>query len=193
MPLNPKQERFVRAYLSNGGNATQAAVKAGYSVATAAAQGSRLLKHVEVKAALAVSGAKAAAAADLDAARVLGEVAHLAHSDLLDAFNKCPGNLDCTADKHYCDRGTLRALESMPEGLRRAIASIEFTELFEGSSGEKFVAGRIVKIKLWDKPKALEMEGRHLKLFTDKLEVKGTFTLEELIDQAVARGKGEEK
>lgn len=176
MPLNPKQQRFVREYLLSL-NATQAAVKAGYSVSTADSQGSRLLKHVEVKAAIASGGARLAEKHDLNADRVLGEIDHLAHSDLLDAFDPADG--------------TLRALQSMPVNVRRAIASIEFTELFEGASGEKFVAGRIVKLKLWDKPKALEMQGRHLKLFTDKVEVSGKLTLEQLIDEAVARGKGE--
>jgi len=170
--LNPKQVRFVREYLLSL-NATQAAIKAGYSPASARVTGCRLLTHAAVKALLATGGAKAAATAELSAARVLGEVAHLAHSDLLDAFNP--------------EDGTLRALQSMPEGLRRAIASIEFTELFDGASGEKFVSGRIVKLKLWDKPKALEMEGRHLKLFTDKVEVSGRLTLEQLVEAAASK------
>lgn len=183
MPLNPKQERFVREYLISL-NATQAAVKAGYSVATARSQGSRLLAHADIRAALSTGTARVAEKLDLTAERVLGEIGHAAHADPIDMFNKCPGNLDCTPERHYCDRGTLRALELMPESMRRSIASIEFTELFNGASGEKFVAGRVVKIKLWDKMKALEMEGRHLKLFTDKLEVSGKLTLEQLVEQA---------
>jgi phage terminase small subunit len=48
MNLTGKQKMFVEAYLQNGGNATAAAVTAGYSKATAYSQGGRLLKHVEV-------------------------------------------------------------------------------------------------------------------------------------------------
>lgn len=52
MALTTKQRAFVEAYLSNGFNATQAAITAGYSKKTAYSQGSRLLKNVEIQAAL---------------------------------------------------------------------------------------------------------------------------------------------
>ena len=57
MALNPRQERFVAEYLVDL-NATQAAIRAGYSEATAKQIGSRLLTHVDVAAAVA-SGGKA--------------------------------------------------------------------------------------------------------------------------------------
>ncbi len=45
--LTPKQDAFVKAYLLNGGNATQAAIEAGYSEKTAQQVGSEnLLKPV---------------------------------------------------------------------------------------------------------------------------------------------------
>ena len=50
--LTPKQRLFVESYCSNGFNATQAAITAGYSETTAYSQGSRLLKDVEIKAAV---------------------------------------------------------------------------------------------------------------------------------------------
>lgn len=53
--MTPKQQAFVNEYLIDL-NATQAAIRAGYSEATAYSQGQRLLKNVEV--AEAVSGAK---------------------------------------------------------------------------------------------------------------------------------------
>ena len=52
MPLTPKQHRFVTEYLVDL-NASQAALRAGYSPRTAPQQGSRLLKNVEVQAAIA--------------------------------------------------------------------------------------------------------------------------------------------
>lgn len=45
MPLNPKQRAFVANY---AGNATEAAIKAGYSKKTAKSQGQRLLTHVDI-------------------------------------------------------------------------------------------------------------------------------------------------
>ena len=51
MPLTPRQQRFVEEYLVDL-NATQAAIRAGYSAKTATSQGERLLRNVEVSAAI---------------------------------------------------------------------------------------------------------------------------------------------
>lgn len=51
MPLNAKRAAFVREYLLNS-NATQAAIRAGYSPKTSYSIGGRLLKDVEVAAAI---------------------------------------------------------------------------------------------------------------------------------------------
>ncbi len=56
MELNPKQTRFVQEYLIDL-NATQAAIRAGYSKHTAEVQGCRLLRKVQVKAAVAAGQA----------------------------------------------------------------------------------------------------------------------------------------
>jgi hypothetical protein len=56
--LTEKQKRFVRAYKTNGNNATKAAVTAGYSKKTAYSQGQRLLKNVEIKKALGLEDEK---------------------------------------------------------------------------------------------------------------------------------------
>lgn len=52
--LTVNQQRFVEEYCSNGFNATQAAIAAGYSEKTAASQGQRLLKNVEISNAIKV-------------------------------------------------------------------------------------------------------------------------------------------
>ena len=52
MPLTRKQHRFMVEYLVDL-NATQAALRVGYSPRTAPQQGSRLLKNVDVQAAIA--------------------------------------------------------------------------------------------------------------------------------------------
>ena len=50
--LKPQQERFVVEYLKTPENATDAAIRAGYSPKTATAQASRLLTNVNVKKAI---------------------------------------------------------------------------------------------------------------------------------------------
>lgn len=52
--LTPKQQRFVEEYAIDG-NGKQAAIRAGYSEATAESQASRLLRNVKVAAAVAKS------------------------------------------------------------------------------------------------------------------------------------------
>lgn len=47
--LTPKQDAFVKAYLLNGGNATQAAITAGYSKKTANEQGAQNLVKLSIK------------------------------------------------------------------------------------------------------------------------------------------------
>ncbi len=57
MSLTAKQERFVAEYLVDL-NATQAAIRAGYSEKSATAEGSRLLVNTKVAAAVAAAQAK---------------------------------------------------------------------------------------------------------------------------------------
>lgn len=52
MALTPKQDRFCEEYLVDL-NATQAAIRAGYSQKTAGSQGERLLRNVEISAKVA--------------------------------------------------------------------------------------------------------------------------------------------
>lgn len=70
--MTPKQEAFVREYLIDL-NATQAAIRAGYSEATASEQGSRLLGNVKVAAAIADGKAERADKCGIDALWVLRE------------------------------------------------------------------------------------------------------------------------
>jgi phage terminase small subunit len=116
--LNNRQELFVSFYLQNP-NATQAAIKAGYSEKTAASQGERLLRNVEIAKRVQQRVESAAMTAD----EVLGELAGIA---------KAPWD--------------------------------KFFE-YKISEDEKFVT-----MRLTDKLKALELVGKHHKLFTDRVE-----------------------
>lgn len=74
--MTPKQEAFVREYLIDL-NATQAAIRAGYSEATAYSQGQRMLKNVEVANALAAATQARAEKCEIDALWVLREAKDL--------------------------------------------------------------------------------------------------------------------
>lgn len=81
MALNSQQQRFVEEYLIDL-NATQAAVRAGYSEDTAYSQGGRLLKHVEVGKAIADAMAERSVRTRVTADRVLTELARIGFSDI---------------------------------------------------------------------------------------------------------------
>ncbi len=87
--LNPKQQKFVQEYLKDL-NATQAAIRAGYSKKTAYSIGQRLLKHVEVKAAVQAGQKKAAEGAEVTVEYVIKNLRQLAedamsHADRMNA------------------------------------------------------------------------------------------------------------
>ena len=82
-PLNARQERFAQEYAA-AGNATQAAITAGYSARTAQEQGSRLLSNVMVATRVAEFQVKAAARAEVtmeSIAQQLDDDRKLAHKE----------------------------------------------------------------------------------------------------------------
>lgn len=88
MSLNPKQRRFVDEYLIDL-NATQAAIRAGYSAKTAAQAASRLLTNVDVRAAVNRGQAATAERLELTAASVTARLLTIA--DKAEALDTAPG------------------------------------------------------------------------------------------------------
>lgn len=79
--LNPQQRAFARAYVSNGGNATQAAITAGYSADSAPTNGPRLLQHAGVQAFVMEIEERAARRAEVDFDLVVSELRDIALAD----------------------------------------------------------------------------------------------------------------
>lgn len=151
MPLSAKQERFVEEYLVDL-NATQAAIRAGYSKKTAKAIGSENLTKPDIAEEVTRRRALVSAGCVVTRERVLQELARIGMSDIR---------------KLYDEKGKFRKITELDDDTAAAIAGVEFEELFEGAEGERFEIGRITKIKRFDKSKALEMLGRHLGLWKD--------------------------
>lgn len=164
MALTARQQRFVAEYLIDL-NATQAAIRAGYSKRTAGSIGEENLKKPEIAAAVAEAQAARAERTAVKQDDVLRELARIALCDISAAFD---------------DAGNLKPLKDIPADVRRAIAGVE-TRL-EGNDEEGFAT--VTKVKFWDKPKSLELIGRHLKMFTDKVEISGKLTLAQLVQAA---------
>lgn len=157
MPLNPKQEAFVREYLVDL-NATQAAIRAGYSEHTAKAQGSRLLTNAAVGAAIAKAQARRANRLEITQDMVLQELAHVGFARITDLVTWDEG------------RTVFVPSDELEDGQVAAVASIEAeTRTFTREDGDGEMVHK-VKLKLNDKLSALEKIGRHLGMFQDKPE-----------------------
>jgi phage terminase small subunit len=154
--LTPKQETFCEEYLVDL-NATQAAIRAGYSEKTAKSIGQENLTKPDVLVKINELKECRSERTQITADTILTELLKLATVDLGKAFDAS---------------GTILPINEMPEEVRKAISSIEVNELFDNGQGDqKSVIGFTKKIKFWDKPKCLELLGKHLKLFTETLEV----------------------
>jgi hypothetical protein len=101
-----------------------------------------------------VQRAAAERLADLiDPDRALREAARLAYSDIRDVFD---------------DQGRLKPIKQWPDGLASAIGGIEVVKRNVDSADGK--TDDVIKLKVWDKPKALEMLFKHLGLLEERLK-----------------------
>jgi phage terminase small subunit len=151
--LTPKQEQFVSEYLIDL-NATQAAVRAGFSERNASRIATQLLGKSHVGAAIAAAMKKRADENKLDADSVLKELMRLAFFDIGKAFN---------------DDGTMKPLHEMDEGTRRAIVGLEVVAIEQDGA----FAGTLKKVKFADKKGALDTLAKHLGLLVERVKVSG--------------------
>ena len=84
--LTPKRAAFVEEFACDM-NATQAAIRAGYSVKTAKEQATRLLSNVHVAAEIAKGRAARSERTGITADRVLQELARIAFFDVRKLLN----------------------------------------------------------------------------------------------------------
>ena len=143
--LNPRQERFVIEYLKDW-NGTQAAIRAGYAVSSAAVHAHRLLKNERVLEKIRVHQNRVQHSNDVLLKKTLRGLAAIAFSD--------PGTLF----DHKWD--LVLPLEKLPKDTRQALDRLEVVEFVK--DGRKL---RKVKVKFADKLAALEILGNHLGMF----------------------------
>jgi len=149
--MTNKQKRFCEEYLIDL-NATQAAVRAGYSTSTAGAIGAENLKKPQIRACIDKALAEQSKRTGVTADRVVRELAKVAfvNSDDVVDFNSATVKPDASKDD------------------TAAIASVRVKTIptKDGDGVER-------EIKLADKLKALELLGKRYGLFTDNVNVSG--------------------
>src|SRR3954468_17627744 len=145
MPLNDRQACFVAEYLVDL-NATQAAIRAGYSARTANEQAARLLANVSVAAAIAEAQAVRSRRTEVSQDRVVLELARVAFGDPRRVMSWGPGG------------GTLRPSEALTD--EEAAIGAEASQTVTENGGT-------IRLKVCDKLGALRLLGQHLGMFGD--------------------------
>lgn len=164
--LTDKQQRFVDEYLIDL-NATQAAIRAGYSAKTADQQGSRLLANVKVKQAVAEKQAQRSKRTGVNQDRVVLELAKVAFAKMTDIVDS---------------EGRIKE-DASPDDLA-CIESIKYKE-----SDNEYGGSVEREVKIASKLKALELLGKHLGMWSDKFNV--TVEKSEKLDDIISQLGGE--
>lgn len=146
--LTAKQEVFVEEYLIDL-NATQAAIRAGYSARNASRIASELLTKTRVRARVDEALAERSKRTGVNAERVLRELARLAFIDPTRLIDEDGG-----------------IIPSASEDDRAAIMGVKVKRT-PGDAGDSVER----EVRLADKIKALELLGKHLGMYTDRLAV----------------------
>ena len=160
--LSKKHQAFVNEYIIDL-NATQAAIRAGYSKKTAQQVSSRMLLNVVIKEAVQHAMDARTVRTQVTADRVLSELAKLGYSNIEDYVTIGDDGLP-TVDFSDLTREQFAAITEVTVETRRE----------HNSDKEDAATIEKVRFKLADKRAALVDIGRHLKLFTDKVEHSGT-------------------
>lgn len=165
--ISKKQEAFVREYLIDL-NATQAAIRAGYSEKTAKQIGAENLTKPVLQLMIAEAQQARAKRTEIDADWVLRRLADEATADLADILDEA---------------GSIKAVRDWPLIWRQGLVSgVDVQEdIVDGAK-----VGQTVKIKLSDRIKRIELIGKHVNVqaFKDQVEHKGGISLTVTQDDA---------
>lgn len=158
--LTNKQKAFVEEYLVDL-NATQAAIRAGYSEHTAKDIGCENLAKPYIQNAVQILMDERSKRTTISADKVLQEIAKLGFANMLDYMR-----ID--------DQGlAVVDLNTLTKEQAAAITEITVTTRKDKIGDKEISEVENVKLKLADKGVNLERLGKHLKLFTDRQEVTG--------------------
>lgn len=144
--LNDKQKQFCREFIVDF-NATQAAIRAGYSGKSARSQACELLTKPNIQAFLADLKAKRSKKTQITAERVLQELARIGLSDIGQFIN---------------DENVPLSVKKLTKSNRAAVSMVKYkTRTYYDSTGKPVVV-ESHELSLWDKLSALDKIGRHL-------------------------------
>ena len=145
--LTIKQKKFADEYIISG-NATESAIKAGYSDKTAYSSGQRLLKNVEVKEYIQKRQEEERKKHEIRKEDIISEFAAIGFNDITE-FISIKGR-----------RVIIKSTDDLTPQQRKAVSSIKKTKFG-------------IEVTFYDKPKALDSLCRILGFNEDKLTIQG--------------------
>lgn len=154
--MTKKQKRFVEEYLIDL-NATQAAIRAGYSSDTAGSIGAENLKKPEIKSKIDKAMAERSKRTGINQDRVLLELARIGFAKITDVVD--PDTAKIKTDAAEDDLACIQSIKIKPN---------EF--------------GTEREVRLYDKKSALVDLGKHLGMFKDKIDLNADLNLNITID-----------
>ncbi len=154
--LTDKQRRFVEEYLIDL-NATQAAIRAGYSVKTAKEIAAQNLTKLNISNEISKAMAERSRRTGVTADRVIEELAKIGFVNI----------------SNVVDLNTGKILTDTPKEDLACIQSVKVKSTEFGKDRE---------VKFYDKKSALELLGKHLGIFTDKVDINANINTEKLDD-----------
>lgn len=154
-----KHARFVSEYLKDL-NATQAAIRVGYSAKWAHKNATRLTANDGIAHAITIGRAKQLEVAEVSAARVIEEYRRIAFADAR-VFWDAEGNLK-PVTAWTAEQGSVVS---------------DFEVIKKNAAAGDGIIDTVHKIKRWDKTKALEALAKHFGLLEDKLDVTGELVI----------------
>ncbi len=161
---------FVEAFIANGGNATQAAITAGYSEKRARATGAEFVADRNIAAEIVRRRAEALEEAEkitgVSVARTLRELGRIAYADPRKFFN---------AD------GSLKKVTELDDDSAAALASFEVEEITAGRGENALVIGETKKFKFHDKNSSIDKAMKHLGLFREDNHQQGDAAVRALL------------
>ena len=160
MALTNKQEKFVNEYLKDY-NATQAALRAGYSPKTAYAIGSENLKKLEI--------IEAVRQKTMDSAEVLANLTDIARGNITDLMDVTTSGFTLELmEKDEQGEYVIKPQSKLIKKIKQKVTTILGKK--ESDDDKEIVE---TEIELYSAQEALVTLGKYHKLFTDRAEVTG--------------------
>ncbi|MGQ6231068.1 terminase small subunit [Serratia sp. IR-2025] len=159
--LTDKQELFAREFIKDL-NASQAAIRAGYSEKSSRNQGARMMANDDILNRIAELKAERNEEVGINAAYVLRRLVEIDQMDAADILD---------------DEGGLLPISAWPKVWRTSLSGLDLNRLrMAGKNDEEDIETTIQKIKWPDKVKNLELLGRHVDVQAFKEQVSNEHT-----------------